>query len=193
MRKCLSSSDRDAWLQCKISSLIVRLRATNIRPRYLRGSERGCSPSPDDCECYDTKRTRIPLGSLKRQLAGTACSLHDAHILKKAPPHGKYNDAQRIAYTGVILMGIASTLTGLAIYKPMQLSWLTWLLGGYEWARWEHFWLMVMFVLFFAVNVIQVILAGWSNFRSMITGYEFVDAAEPAPDPTASAAEEVAA
>jgi len=120
-------------------------------------------------------------------------ALHDAHILKKAPPQGKYNDAQRIAYTGVILMGAGSVLTGLAIYKPMQLSWLTWMLGGYEWARWEHFWLMVMFVLFFAVHVIQVILAGWSNFRSMITGYEIVDAAEPAPDPTPPAVEEVAA
>jgi thiosulfate reductase cytochrome b subunit len=55
---------------------------------------------------------------------------------------------------------------------------LTTLLGGYEWARWEHFWLMVLFVLFFAVHVIQVLLAGWGNFRSMITGYDIVSSGE---------------
>jgi thiosulfate reductase cytochrome b subunit len=102
-------------------------------------------------------------------------ALHDAHIVKDLPAQGKYNDAQRIAYTGVILMGSASIVTGLAIYKPLQLAWLTSTLGGYEWARWEHFWLMVLFVAFFAVHVIQVALAGWSNFRSMVTGYDVVD------------------
>lgn len=119
-------------------------------------------------------RALLPLpGSFKR---APLVALHDAHIVKNKPPQGKYNDAQRIAYTGVILMGAASTLTGLAIYKPLQLAWLTSLLGGYEWARWQHFWLMVLFVLFFVVHVIQVVLAGWANFRSMITGYDIVDA-----------------
>ncbi len=65
-------------------------------------------------------------------------------------------------------------MTGLAIYKPLQTSWLTSLLGGYEWARWEHFWIMILFVAFFVVHVAQVVLAGWSNFRSMISGYEAV-------------------
>ena len=106
-------------------------------------------------------------------------ALHDVHIVKKAPPQGKYNDAQRIAYTAVVLMGVGSVITGLAIYKPLQLAWLTGLLGGYEWARWLHFWLMVLFVLFFAVHVVQVALAGWRNFRSMVTGYEVVEAHEP--------------
>lgn len=121
-------------------------------------------------------RALLPLpGSFKR---APLVALHDAHIIKNKPPQGKYNDAQRIAYTGVILMGAASTVTGLAIYKPLQLAWLTSLLGGYEWARFEHFWLMVLFVLFFVVHVIQVILAGWANFRSMITGHDFVEAKE---------------
>ena len=47
----------------------------------------------------------------------------------------KFNGAQRLAYTGVILMGAGSLVTGLAIYKPTQLAWLTNLLGGYAWAR----------------------------------------------------------
>ncbi len=106
-------------------------------------------------------------------------ALYDAKIVKKLPPQGKYNDAQRIAYTLVILMGAGSVVTGLAIYKPLQLAWLTSLLGGYEWARWEHFWLTILFVLFFVVHIVQVAMAGWANFRSMVTGYDTVDA-EPA-------------
>lgn len=109
-------------------------------------------------------------------------ALHDAYIVKAKPPQGKYNDAQRFAYTSVILMGAGSILTGLAIYKPLQLAWLTAAFGGYEWARWIHFWLTISFVLFFAVHIIQVMIAGWSNFRSMITGYEIVDV-EPQIEP----------
>lgn len=119
-------------------------------------------------------RSILPVpGSFKRALMVT---LKDLHVIKNLPPQGKYNDAQRIAYTGVILMGAGSVITGLAIYKPLQLAWLTTLLGGYSWARWMHFWLTILFVLFFAVHIVQVIIAGWSNFRSMITGYEIVDA-----------------
>ena len=121
-------------------------------------------------------RAILPVpGSFKRALMVT---LYDAHLVKRPPPQGKYNDAQRLAYSGVIAMGAGSILTGLSIYKPLQLAWMTGLFGGYEWARWIHFWLTIAFVLFFAVHVVQVALAGWGNFRSMITGYEIVDADE---------------
>jgi thiosulfate reductase cytochrome b subunit len=89
-----------------------------------------------------------------------------------APAQKKYNGAQRIAYSAVILMGAGSLVTGLAIYKPTQLHIITTLLGGYEWARWEHFWLTIGFCLFFLVHVAQVAFAGWNNFRGMVTGYE---------------------
>ncbi|MGH2554079.1 MAG: cytochrome b/b6 domain-containing protein, partial [Chitinophagaceae bacterium] len=66
--------------------------------------------------------------------------MHDLHIRKTAPAIiGKYNAAQRIAYTAIIIMGIGSILTGLAIYKPVQLEWLCTLLGGYKMARILHF------------------------------------------------------
>jgi len=100
--------------------------------------------------------------------------LHDLHLSKKAPPRKKFNGAQQIAYTSIILMGAGSILTGLAIYKPVQLGWLTSLLGGYPVARYEHFLLTVGYVLFFAIHIAQVIRAGWNNLRAMITGYEVV-------------------
>ena len=119
-------------------------------------------------------RALVPIpGSFKR---APLVALHDIHVVNELPPQGKYNDAQRIAYTAVVAMGAGSVITGLAIYKPLQLAWLTTLLGGYEWARWEHFWLMILFVVFFAMHILQVTLAGWGNFRSMVTGRELITA-----------------
>ncbi len=100
--------------------------------------------------------------------------LHDLHLRKGLPPQKKYNAAQRISYTGIIVMGFAMIITGLAIYKPAQLHWITAICGGYGWARVEHFVISVLFVLFFIVHVVQVILAGWQNFSSMITGFELM-------------------
>ncbi len=98
--------------------------------------------------------------------------LHDLHIRKTKPSQGKYNAAQRIAYSAIIIMGIGSILTGLAIYKPVQLGWLCALFGGYKMARIIHFALTIGYVLFFLIHIIQVILAGWNNFQAMITGFE---------------------
>jgi thiosulfate reductase cytochrome b subunit len=103
-------------------------------------------------------------------------TLVDLHLRKGLPPQKKYNGAQRIAYSAVILMGLGSLVTGLSIYKPTQVHWVTTLLGGYEMARWEHFWLTMGFCAFFVVHVAQVVLAGWNNFRSMVSGYEIVPA-----------------
>jgi len=95
--------------------------------------------------------------------------LFDLKIRKKPLPVRKYNGAQQIAYTSIILMGFGSLVTGLAIYKPVQLSWPV-LLGGYGVARFLHFWLMVGYVLFFGIHIMQVIRAGWPNFRGMLIG-----------------------
>ncbi len=100
--------------------------------------------------------------------------LHDLHIKKSLPPQDKYNAAQRIAYTSIIVMGLGSIITGLAIYKPAQFYWLTWLCGGYHFARILHFILTVGYVLFFIIHVVQVIIAGWNNFRSVISGYDVI-------------------
>ncbi len=102
-------------------------------------------------------------------------TLHDLGLRKECPPSVKYNGAQKIAYTSIIIMGLGSLLTGLAIYKPIQFSWLMWLFGGYEWARWVHFWLTIAYLIFFVIHVAQVIRAGWANFQAMITGRRIVE------------------
>ncbi|MGZ3897762.1 MAG: cytochrome b/b6 domain-containing protein [Flavisolibacter sp.] len=98
--------------------------------------------------------------------------LHDLHLRKKAPPQLKYNAAQRIAYSAIILMGFGSFVSGMAMYKPVQFSWLVWLCGGYENARWVHFLLTMGYCLFFFIHLVQVVLAGWRNFQAMVTGFE---------------------
>jgi thiosulfate reductase cytochrome b subunit len=107
--------------------------------------------------------------------------LHDLHIRKMAPPQNKYNAAQRIAYTAIIVMGFGSLITGLAIYKPVQFYYLTWLCGGYHFARIIHFVLTIGYVFFFLVHIIQVLLAGWNNFRSVISGFEVITVKDPEP------------
>jgi len=104
--------------------------------------------------------------------------LHDLRIRKEPLRREKFNDAQRIAYSSVVFMGLGSLVSGLAIYKPTQTAWLTGLFGGYQNARFVHFWLMMLFCAFFLVHVAQVVRAGWNNFRAMITGYELASAEE---------------
>ena len=101
--------------------------------------------------------------------------LHDLGVRKQPLPRQKFNGAQRLAYTGVVLMGAGSLLTGLAIYKPVQAGLLTTLLGGYEAARAEHFALTVGYFGFFLIHVTQVVRAGWNNFRAMVIGVELTD------------------
>ena len=98
--------------------------------------------------------------------------LHDLGIRKEPLPPAKFNAAQQIAYTGVVLMGLGSVLSGLAIYKPVQFSLLAQAMGGYKNARLIHFMLTVGYVGFFGMHIVQVIRAGWSNFQAMVTGHE---------------------
>lgn len=108
-------------------------------------------------------------------------TLFDLGLRKQHPPVRKFNGAQQIAYTSVIVMGLGSVLTGLAIYKPVQFSWLTQLLGGYEFARIVHFALTIGYVLFFVVHIAQVVRAGWNSFRAMVAGFsiEEIDSNTP--------------
>ncbi len=122
---------------------------------------------------------RLMVPDRKSATEAIQVTLVDLHLRKGLPVQKKYNGAQKIAYTAVVLMGVGSLVTGLSIYKPTQVHWVTTLLGGYEMARWEHFWLTIGFCGFFVVHVVQVMMAGWNNFRAMVTGYEIKKVDEP--------------
>ena len=67
--------------------------------------------------------------------------------------------------------GALSALSGFAIYKPVQLAWLTSLFGGYELARYWHFWAVWIFVGFTLLHVALVFLVDPASLRAMITGW----------------------
>jgi thiosulfate reductase cytochrome b subunit len=119
-------------------------------------------------------RLMVPTARTIKGVAKEAAqvTLYDMDLTKVHPPAKKYNGAQKIAYTTIILMGAGSLITGLSIYKPTQVHWITTLLGGYEMARWEHFWLTMGFCGFFLLHVFQVVKTGWNNFRGMVSGME---------------------
>jgi thiosulfate reductase cytochrome b subunit len=69
-----------------------------------------------------------------------------------------YNAAQRAAYVAIILCATVLVLSGLAIWKPVQLQELTAVFGGYEGARVVHFLSMATLVAIVAVHVVMVVL-----------------------------------
>ena len=93
-------------------------------------------------------------------------------LQKKHPPVRKYNALQKLTYTLIPLLALASILTGMSIYWPVQFSFLTALFGGYDTARAWHFVFTVAFTLFFFGHLVLVAIAGWGNFVSMITGWK---------------------
>ncbi len=92
-------------------------------------------------------------------------------LRKDHPPQGKHNALQKGAYTLILLLGVLSVLTGFAIWKPIQLAWLTWIFGGYQAARYWHFWVVWLFVGFTVVHVVLVFTADPASFRAMTTGW----------------------
>jgi thiosulfate reductase cytochrome b subunit len=91
-------------------------------------------------------------------------------IRKGHPPQGKHNALQKLAYSGVMLLGALAVLTGFAMYKPVQLAWLASLFGGFQAARYWHFWATWIFVGFVVVHVTLVFVADPASLRAMITG-----------------------
>lgn len=80
-----------------------------------------------------------------------------------------YNAAQRAAYLALVVLLIVLILSGLAIWKPVQLQELAALMGGYEGARLLHFFAMAAMVSIVVVHVVMVALVP-RTFPAMITG-----------------------
>ena len=97
--------------------------------------------------------------------------LYYLRLRKDHPPQGKHNALQKGAYTFIVALGAISTLSGFAIYKPVQLSWLVALFGGFELARYWHFAAVWLFTGFTVVHVVMVLLADRASLPSMITGW----------------------
>jgi thiosulfate reductase cytochrome b subunit len=80
-----------------------------------------------------------------------------------------YNAVQKLLYLGIILVGVVIVLSGLAIWKPVQLQELTALFGGYDAARYVHFFAMAAIVGFLVVHIVMSFLVP-KSLRAMIIG-----------------------
>jgi thiosulfate reductase cytochrome b subunit len=112
------------------------------------------------------RRVFIPTRDTSNALAMFA---YYVRIRKTPPPEDFYNGLQRIAYTSAILFGMVVVLSGLAIYKPVQLWWLTATLGGYDSARVVHLSCLVLLAGFTATHLVLVALHP-RTIVTMVTG-----------------------
>jgi thiosulfate reductase cytochrome b subunit len=80
-----------------------------------------------------------------------------------------YNAAQRAAYLAIIAVLALLVITGLVVWKPVQLHALGALMGDYEGARFLHFGAMALLVFIVLVHVVMVILVP-RTFPTMFTG-----------------------
>jgi len=86
------------------------------------------------------------------------------------PAQGKHNALQRLAYFSMPILAIVSVLSGLAIWKPVQLAPLTALLGGFVWARYWHFLAMISLVVVTIGHVFMVFAVDPYALRAIVTG-----------------------
>jgi Ni/Fe-hydrogenase b-type cytochrome subunit len=88
----------------------------------------------------------------------------------KPPQTETYNPLQKLAYTSAIGLTCLAVVSGLALYKPVQLGWLVAAFGGFRVVRVLHFAAMCGLLAFIPGHLVMVALHGWSNFASMWTG-----------------------
>ena len=80
-----------------------------------------------------------------------------------------YNAVQKVFYLGILIAGLVLVLSGLAIWKPVQLQELTAFFGGYDAARFVHFFCMAAVVSFVLIHIVMALLVPRS-LRAMFTG-----------------------
>jgi thiosulfate reductase cytochrome b subunit len=80
-----------------------------------------------------------------------------------------YNAVQKLLYAGVIFTGVVIVLSGISIWKPVQFQELTALFGGYDAARYVHFFAMSAIVGFLVVHVALALIVP-KSLRAMVAG-----------------------
>ncbi len=81
----------------------------------------------------------------------------------------RYNQVQKLLYTGVIIAGIIAVLSGMSLWKPVQWQTLTALFGGYDAARYVHFFAMTAICGFLVIHIVLALLVPRA-LRAIILG-----------------------
>src|ERR1051325_327190 len=101
-------------------------------------------------------------------------------FLRRTHPHqGKHNALQKSVYFALPWLAAAAVITGIAIWKPVELAPLTNALGGYAWARFWHFLVMLVLVALSVMHVFMVFAVDPYALRAITTGgYDEADSPE---------------
>jgi thiosulfate reductase cytochrome b subunit len=81
----------------------------------------------------------------------------------------QYNAVQKLLYGGILLVGVLVVASGLSIWKPVQFQYLTAIFGGYDAARYVHFFAMAAIVLFLVIHIVMSLLVP-KSLRAMLIG-----------------------
>jgi thiosulfate reductase cytochrome b subunit len=103
----------------------------------------------------------------RRDLAATLRAALTLRLVHGDP--ARYNAVQKLLYIAALLAGVLVVASGLSIWKPVQLWWLTALFGGYDVARYVHFFAMASIVGFVALHIVMAVLVP-RHLRAMIVG-----------------------
>lgn len=116
-------------------------------------------------------RDVVPRRSFSRD--AWAMTTYYLFIRKRHPMQGKYNALQRGTYFILPWVGAIAVITGIAIWKPVELQWLTNLIGGYVWARYWHFLAMLVLVALSFIHIFMVFTVDPQALKSItIGGYD---------------------
>lgn len=99
-------------------------------------------PRRDGPHAWATLKAYLRLGAMPRPIPAET---------------GAYNGLQRAAYTVALGLSAIEVLSGLVMWKPVQLSWLGAWMGGYDGARAIHFFGLAAIAIFVVMHVIMVI------------------------------------
>ena len=92
-------------------------------------------------------------------------------VRRDHPHQEKHNALQKGTYFVMPILGIIIVLSGLAIWKPVSLGFITALFVNYKWARFIHFASMAVLLLLSIVHVFMVFSVDPYSLRSMVTGW----------------------
>jgi thiosulfate reductase cytochrome b subunit len=100
------------------------------------------------------------IGDLRQGVRGKLAHDNPAH----------YNQIQKLAYLGAIVLLAAIVLSGLVLWKSVQFPLLRELMGGYEGARLVHFFAMSGLAAFVVVHVVMATLVP-KTIMAMLRGH----------------------
>lgn len=92
-------------------------------------------------------------------------------FVRRTHPHqGKHNALQKYTYFTIPILAALAVITGLAVWKPVSLAPLTNLMGGYVYARYWHFLVMLALVLLSVIHIFMVFAVDPYSIRAIVTG-----------------------